>query len=70
MTFITSSVTPPLLELVSADTSWNQVTLHTIILVFAVLPFSFIVISYTQITRAILKMPSVLSRHKAFSTCC
>lgn len=28
-----------------------------------------IVISYTKIIRAILKMPSVPSRHKAFSTC-
>uniref|UniRef100_A0A8B9QYZ2 Olfactory receptor n=1 Tax=Anas platyrhynchos TaxID=8839 RepID=A0A8B9QYZ2_ANAPL len=47
----------------------NQVTLHTIIFVVAVLPFSMIVISYSKIIRAILKMPSVLSRHKAFSTC-
>ncbi|XP_066840577.1 olfactory receptor 10AG1-like [Anser cygnoides] len=60
---------PPLLELACADTFCNQVTLHIIILVAAVLPFSMIVISYTKIIRAILKMPSVLSRHKAFSTC-
>ncbi|XP_066840421.1 uncharacterized protein [Anser cygnoides] len=60
---------PPLLELACADTFCNQVTLHTIILVVAVLPFSMIVISYTKIIGAILKMPSVLSRHKAFSTC-
>ncbi|XP_059688427.1 olfactory receptor 10AG1-like [Gavia stellata] len=60
---------PPLLELACADTFWNQVMLHTIILVFAVLPFSLIVFSYTQIVRAMLKMPSVLGRHKAFSTC-
>ncbi|XP_066840314.1 uncharacterized protein [Anser cygnoides] len=59
----------PLLELACADTFCNQVTLHIIILVAAVLPFSMIVISYTKIIRAILKMPSVLSRHKAFSTC-
>eukprot|EP00075_Anas_platyrhynchos_P015251 XP_027304504.1 olfactory receptor 10AG1-like [Anas platyrhynchos] len=60
---------PPLLELACADTFCNQVTLHTIIFIFAVLPFSMIVISYSKIIRAILKMPSVLSRHKAFSTC-
>ncbi|XP_068277765.1 olfactory receptor 10AG1-like [Nyctibius grandis] len=60
---------PPLLELACADTFWNHVTLYTIILVFAILPFSLIVISYTKIIRAILKMPSVLGRHKAFSTC-
>ncbi|XP_010006676.1 PREDICTED: olfactory receptor 10AG1-like, partial [Chaetura pelagica] len=60
---------PPLLELACADTFWNQVTLYSIILVFAVLPFSLIVISYIKIIRAILKIPSVLGRHKAFSTC-
>uniref|UniRef100_A0A8C3JDZ8 Olfactory receptor n=1 Tax=Calidris pygmaea TaxID=425635 RepID=A0A8C3JDZ8_9CHAR len=60
---------PPLLELACTDTFWNQVMLHTIILLFAVLPFSLIVVSYTQIVRAMLKVPSVLGRHKAFSTC-
>ncbi|XP_054667947.1 olfactory receptor 10AG1-like [Grus americana] len=60
---------PPLPELACADTFWNQVMLYTIILVFAILPFSFIVISYIKIIRAILRIPSVLGRHKAFSTC-
>ncbi|XP_009646580.1 olfactory receptor 10AG1-like [Egretta garzetta] len=60
---------PPLLELACADTFWNQLVLHTIILVFAILPFSLIVISYIKIIRAILKIPSVLGRHKAFATC-
>nr|XP_013800521.1 PREDICTED: olfactory receptor 10AG1-like [Apteryx mantelli mantelli] len=59
----------PLLELACADTFWNQVTLHSIILVVAVLPFFLIVMSYTNIIRTILKMPSVLGRRKAFSTC-
>ncbi|NWT48797.1 O10P1 protein, partial [Chroicocephalus maculipennis] len=40
-----------------------------IILVFAIFPFSLIVISYIKIIRTILKIPSVLHRHKAFSTC-
>ncbi|XP_054036895.1 olfactory receptor 10AG1-like [Rissa tridactyla] len=60
---------PPVLELACADTFWNQVTLYTIILGFAIFPFSLIVISYIKIIRAILKIPSVLGRHKAFSTC-
>uniref|UniRef100_A0A8C3KQ52 Olfactory receptor n=1 Tax=Calidris pygmaea TaxID=425635 RepID=A0A8C3KQ52_9CHAR len=60
---------PPLLELACADTFWNQVVLHTIILLYAVLPFSLIVVSYTRIVRAVLKMPSVLGRRKVFSTC-
>ncbi|XP_075011506.1 olfactory receptor 10AG1-like [Calonectris borealis] len=60
---------PPLLELACADTFWNQVMLYTIILVFAILPFSLIVISYIKIIGVILKIPSDLGRHKAFSTC-
>nr|XP_005504331.1 olfactory receptor 10AG1 [Columba livia] len=59
----------PLLELVCADIFWNQVMLYTIILVFAILPFSLIILSYINVIRAILKIPSVLGRHKAFSTC-
>lgn len=60
---------PPLLELACADTFWHEVMLYAIILVFAILPFSLIVISYIQIIRAILKIPSALGRHKTFSTC-
>ncbi|KAM6400665.1 LOW QUALITY PROTEIN: olfactory receptor 10AG1-like [Pluvialis apricaria] len=59
---------PPLLELACADTFWNQVMLHTIILLFAIFPFSSIVISYSKLYREILKIPSALVRHKAFST--
>ncbi|NXN31036.1 O10P1 protein, partial [Nycticryphes semicollaris] len=40
-----------------------------IILVFAIFPFALIVTSYIKIIRTILKIPSALSRHKAFSTC-
>ncbi|KFQ24600.1 Olfactory receptor 10A7, partial [Mesitornis unicolor] len=60
---------PPLLERACADTFWNQVMLYTIILVFAVLPFSLIVISYIKSIRVVVKITSVLGRHKAFSTC-
>ncbi|KAM7074473.1 LOW QUALITY PROTEIN: olfactory receptor 10AG1-like [Ciconia maguari] len=60
---------PPLLELACADTFWKQVMLYTIILLFAILPFSLTVLSYIKSIRAILKIPSVKGRHKAFSTC-
>ncbi|XP_072217388.1 olfactory receptor 10AG1-like [Excalfactoria chinensis] len=60
---------PPLLELACADTFWNRVTLNTIILLFVVLPFFMIIVSYIRIIWTILKMNSALSRHKAFSTC-
>ncbi|NXU91426.1 O10A5 protein, partial [Xiphorhynchus elegans] len=60
---------PPLLDLACADTFWNQVMMHTITLVFIVLPCCLIVLSYVKIIRAILKIPSVVGKHKAFSTC-
>ncbi|XP_027563701.1 olfactory receptor 10AG1-like [Neopelma chrysocephalum] len=60
---------PPLLHLACADTFWNQVGLHTITLVFVILLFCLIVLSYIQIIRAILKIPSALGRYKAFSAC-
>ncbi|NWU87894.1 OR2C3 protein, partial [Onychorhynchus coronatus] len=34
-----------------------------------ILPFCLILPSYMKIVRAVLKIPSVLGRHKAFSTC-
>ncbi|NXG68238.1 O10AG protein, partial [Baryphthengus martii] len=60
---------PPLLELACADTFWSQMMLCTIILVFAILRFSLIVISYVKFIRAVLKIPSALGKYKTFSTC-
>ena len=60
---------PPLLDLACADTFWNQVVLLTITLGFVILPFCLIVLSDMRIVREILRIPSVLGRHKAFSTC-
>ncbi|XP_065505457.1 LOW QUALITY PROTEIN: olfactory receptor 10AG1-like [Caloenas nicobarica] len=59
----------PLLELACADTFWNEVIFYALVLVFVILSFSLIILSYIQIIKAILKIPSVLGRHKAFSTC-
>ncbi|XP_065710635.1 olfactory receptor 10AG1-like [Patagioenas fasciata] len=59
----------PLLKLACADTFWNEVILYTLVLVFVILPFSLIILSYIKIIKAILKIPSVLGRRKAFSTC-
>uniref|UniRef100_A0A8C3CDF1 Olfactory receptor n=1 Tax=Cairina moschata TaxID=8855 RepID=A0A8C3CDF1_CAIMO len=57
---------PPLLELACADTFFG-------LLIFSSFMgfgcFVFIVMSYVQIFRAVLRMPSEQGRHKAFSTC-
>ncbi|XP_065710388.1 olfactory receptor 10AG1-like [Patagioenas fasciata] len=59
----------PLLKLACADTFWNEVTLYALVLVFVILSFSLIILSYIKIIKAILKILSVLGRRKAFSTC-
>ncbi|XP_073402852.1 olfactory receptor 5V1-like [Dendrobates tinctorius] len=59
----------PLLRLSCSSTS--SVELATTMVAFPVLlsPFTFIVVTYVSIIRAILKIPSNTGRHKAFSTC-
>ncbi|XP_042329600.1 olfactory receptor 10C1-like [Sceloporus undulatus] len=59
----------PLLLLVCGNTYWNEVQVIVAAGVVLVLPFLFILISYSQIILSILKMRSTQSRHKAFSTC-
>uniref|UniRef100_A0A8C8VJX6 G-protein coupled receptors family 1 profile domain-containing protein n=1 Tax=Pelusios castaneus TaxID=367368 RepID=A0A8C8VJX6_9SAUR len=60
---------PPLMELSCVDTYRNRRAVFMALLLFVITPFFLIVISYIKITGAILKMPSVQGRHKAFSTC-
>uniref|UniRef100_A0A8C4YIT2 Olfactory receptor n=1 Tax=Gopherus evgoodei TaxID=1825980 RepID=A0A8C4YIT2_9SAUR len=57
----------PLLSCV--DTYRNKMVIIMAVLLFLIIPFFLIVISYIKIARTILKMPSALGRHKAFSTC-
>ncbi|XP_069618645.1 olfactory receptor 6P1-like [Ranitomeya imitator] len=59
----------PLLRLTCSSTS--SVELATNVVAFPVLlsPFTFIVVTYISIIRAILKIPSSTGRHKVFSTC-
>uniref|UniRef100_A0A8B9DRY5 Olfactory receptor n=1 Tax=Anser cygnoides TaxID=8845 RepID=A0A8B9DRY5_ANSCY len=60
----------PLFQLSCSDTSllWKTES----VFIFAILAFGcfvFIVLSYVQIFRAVLRIPSQQGRHKAFSTC-
>ncbi|KFO75539.1 Olfactory receptor 1020, partial [Cuculus canorus] len=59
----------PLLELSCSDT--GMIRILTVILSFpdVVFPFLFTLASYVCIIAAILKIPSSMGRHKAFSTC-
>ncbi|XP_049637024.1 olfactory receptor 10A3-like [Suncus etruscus] len=61
--------TPPVLELVCADTSFYEMYEFTGTILIVMVPFLLIFLSYTKILFAILKMPSNTGRQKAFITC-
>ncbi|XP_064894306.1 olfactory receptor 14C36-like [Columba livia] len=58
---------PLILKLSCSDTYLREVWLLVVSLAFGC--FVFIVLSYVQIFRAVLRIPSEQGRHKAFSTC-
>ena len=61
--------TPPVLELVCADTFLFEIYAFTGTVLIVMVPFFLILLSYIRILCAILKMPSTTGRQKAFSTC-
>ncbi|XP_046540504.1 olfactory receptor 10A3 [Equus quagga] len=61
--------TPPVLELVCADTFLFEIYAFTGTILIIMVPFLLILLSYIRILFAILKMPSTTGRQKAFSTC-
>ncbi|XP_049644274.1 olfactory receptor 18-like [Suncus etruscus] len=60
---------PQLLKLACDATSTNSVLMYFVAAVFAGLPVSGIIFSYTQIVSSVLRVPSAGGRYKAFSTC-
>ncbi|KAM6106882.1 olfactory receptor 14C36-like [Phoenicopterus ruber ruber] len=60
---------PQLLKLSCSDAYLREVGLIVVSLLVAFGCFVFIVFSYVQIFRAVLRIPSEQGRHKAFSTC-
>ncbi|KAM6037266.1 olfactory receptor 14C36-like [Chlamydotis macqueenii] len=60
---------PPILKLSCSDSYLRKAGLIVISLCFSFGCFVFIVVSYVQIFRAVLRNPSEQGRHKAFSTC-
>ncbi|KAM9166818.1 olfactory receptor 14J1-like [Mergus octosetaceus] len=61
---------PQILKLSCSDSDYlKEVRLLVVSACLALVCFVFIVLSYIQIFRAVLRMPSEQGRHKAFSTC-
>ncbi|XP_074994955.1 olfactory receptor 14C36-like [Calonectris borealis] len=60
---------PPLLKLSCSHTYLSEIGLVVVTFSLGFGCFVFIVLSYVQIFRAVLRIPSEQGRHKAFSTC-
>ncbi|XP_050183389.1 olfactory receptor 10A4-like [Myiozetetes cayanensis] len=59
----------PLLKLACVPTYKNEITTYIIAVLFIMVPFLFIVVSYVQILHTAFKIPSAKGKRKAFSTC-
>ncbi|XP_040273519.1 olfactory receptor 1500-like [Bufo bufo] len=59
----------PLLKLSCSDTFPMKLQMSLLCIPFLIIPSIIIVVSYVNIARAILQIPSNISRQKAFSTC-
>ncbi|XP_074878190.1 olfactory receptor 14C36-like [Buteo buteo] len=60
---------PQILKLACSDAYLREVGVLVVVVCFGFGCFVFIVLSYGQIFRAVLRIPSEQGRHKAFSTC-
>ncbi|XP_014424497.2 olfactory receptor 14C36-like [Pelodiscus sinensis] len=60
---------PQLLKLACSDSYRSEIGLLAFSAFLAVNCFAFILVSYVQIFKAVLRIPSEQGRHKAFSTC-
>lgn len=60
---------PPVLKLACTETYLNEVAIFSVCVVILLTPFLLILGSYTQIISTLLRMKSVGSHRKAYSTC-
>ncbi|XP_007956169.2 olfactory receptor 10AG1-like [Orycteropus afer afer] len=60
---------PPVFKLACGDTFMNEMLLYIVVVFFGMIPFLLILGSYIKIIVTILKLPSAITRAKAFSTC-
>ncbi|XP_075128483.1 olfactory receptor 1468-like [Leptodactylus fuscus] len=59
----------PLIELSCSDTFISQLEIYVLGIPILLTPTTIIVVSYTSIVRAVLRIPSSTGRQKVFSTC-
>ncbi|XP_030400100.1 olfactory receptor 14A16-like [Gopherus evgoodei] len=60
---------PQLLRLACSDSNISEVVLISLRVLLGLICFAFITVSYVQIFKTVLRIPSEQGRHKAFSTC-
>ncbi|XP_008562193.1 PREDICTED: olfactory receptor 10AG1-like, partial [Galeopterus variegatus] len=60
---------PPILKLACGDTFVNEISVYVAAVIFLLVPFLFIVVSYGKIICNMMKLSSARGRAKAFSTC-
>ncbi|XP_062951663.1 olfactory receptor 10AG1-like [Cynocephalus volans] len=60
---------PPILKLTCGDTFVNEISVYVATVIFLLVPFLLIVVSYGKIICNIMKLSSARGRAKAFSTC-
>ncbi|XP_042532304.1 olfactory receptor 10AG1-like [Dipodomys spectabilis] len=60
---------PPIIKLACEDTFAHELSVFVVSMLFAAVPFSLILASYSKIISTILRMPTAQGWGKAFSTC-
>ncbi|XP_034646097.1 olfactory receptor 14A16-like [Trachemys scripta elegans] len=60
---------PQILHLACSDSDLGEVVVISLCMFLSLICFAFIVVSYVQIFKTVLRIPSEEGRHKAFSTC-
>ncbi|XP_053118392.1 olfactory receptor 2B2-like [Hemicordylus capensis] len=60
---------PQLLKLFCADTYINELVIFGVAVLFLIIPFSLVFVSYTRIVASILHISSAAGRRKTFSSC-
>uniref|UniRef100_A0A452HLT3 Olfactory receptor n=1 Tax=Gopherus agassizii TaxID=38772 RepID=A0A452HLT3_9SAUR len=60
---------PQLLHLACSDSYLGEIVLISLCVLLCLICFAFIIVSYVQIFKTVLRIHSEQSRHKAFSTC-
>ncbi|XP_005310352.4 olfactory receptor 14A16-like [Chrysemys picta bellii] len=60
---------PQILHLACSDSDLGEVVVISLCMFLSLICFAFIIVSYVQIFKTVLRIPSEEGRHKAFSTC-